>query len=603
MGPSPASAPAAPAAAALRGEAIAARDRRRALPQRGRLHAIVRATGFGLALLVLAAGTVGAGAADTAATPAVAAPAAVADPEPPAGDDAAAGEISDEETLAFLVLVLMFPLSVLGVRWLTQRRIQQWMNRDSLENDERGPDVSDAQGVAMTVTPRFVMHDPAHGLDGAVQARERFVARSLSLFRRFVMLDVVAGLVYVVLLFVLGATRRDEAGEEIGVALGLAILGTVYPLLAGLRYGFYRRQFRPLDARFRRGWLGWIPALRLLRWLLSPKFQAVSASLWVGLMALTGVALSFDETEGPAFRATAAGLAAVAVLQPLLVWRILRRMQREPGVCLTVLRVFGIDANASFTFGRLLAFWQHFGNHFTVLDPTIWRHRYPLMSWRTGGFMLGLAAAGLLAAGSFTLYPQWEPWAFTATVPVMLGVLSAYALVSRALLRREFIRSRGQLLGVLDRLAQRPRQLDLSFRRLEAMCHNDTWKIAVEEFARRSQVLLMDLRGFSSARKGCEYEVDFLLDAVPLERVLFLVDAGGDHQVVRQLILDRWRFLSPTSPNLAKPDPVATLYVATAADEADVQGILDLLIHAAQQPGGGDPGGLDGLSDRPRPRS
>ena len=114
------------------------------------------------------------------------------------------------------------------------------------------------------------------------------------------------------------------------------------------------------------------------------------------------------------------------------------------------------------------------------------------------------------------------------------------------------------------------------------MCHNNTWKIAVQEFARRSQVLLMDLRGFCSARKGCEYEVDFLLDAVPLSRVLFLVETGGDHDAVRQLILDRWTFLSPSSPNLHLPDPVVRIYVSTASDEADVQGILDLLIHATR---------------------
>jgi hypothetical protein len=259
-------------------------------------------------------------------------------------------------------------------------------------------------------------------------------------------------------------------------------------------------------------------------------------------------------------------------------------------VCLTVLRVFGIDANASFTFGRLLAFWQHFGNHFTVLDPTIWRHRYPLMSWRTGAFMAGLAVVGLFSIGVFAEHPTWGQWAFTATIPVLLGLLAVYALISRLMLGREFIRSRGQLVTVLDGLGERPRKLDLSFRRLEAMCHNNTWKIAVEEFARRSQVLLMDLRGFSSARKGCEYEVDFLLDAVPLERVLFLVDAGGDHDAVRQLILDRWKFLSPTSPNLANREPVAQIYVATESDEADVQGILDLLINATQQPASSAPG-------------
>jgi hypothetical protein len=565
------------------------------LPVAVRIPATLRAWTLA-GLLGLAAG--GAAAADAppaeppAAAESTAAPeaadeqaAAPAEAEAPVADaEAPASDLSTGETIAFLGLLALFPLSVLGVRWLTQRHIQRMMNRDSAESAEAGPSVSDGHGVRVTVPPRFEMHDKTQGLDDAVQVRETFVARSLGMLRRFVMLDVVAGAVYVALLATLGAVSPDEDQAEL--VLGFVIIGSVYPLLAGLRYLLYRRQFRPLDARFRRRGLLGAPMRGLvggLRQVLSPRFQAVSAGLWVAFMALLGLGLAFDDAEPAPVRAVAGVLAAVALLQPVLVWRILRRLQREPGVCLLVLRVFGIDANASFTFGRLLAFWQHFGNHFTVLDPSIWRLRYPLMSWRTGVFMLGVAMVGLLALGIFVQYPQWEPVAFTATAPVLLGMLGLYALLSRLLLGREFIRNRAQLVQVLDRLAQRPRHLDLSFRQLEVMCHNNTWKIAVQEFARRSQVLLMDLRGFSSARKGCEYEVDFLLDAVPLPRVLFLVEAGGDHEAVRRLILDRWSFLSPSSPNLHDPDPVARIYVSSASDEADVQGILDLLMFATQQ--------------------
>jgi hypothetical protein len=511
----------------------------------------------------------------------------VSPPLATAAGGAAEAEMSVAEFTAFLLLLSLFPLSVLAIRWLNQRHILRLMNRDSAESDEAGPEVSDAQGVPSSVAPRFELYDKAHGLAGAEQARETFVARSLALFRRFVMLDVVAGIVYVALLFTLGSVSiTDDKG---GVALVLALLGCIYPLLAGLRYLLYRRQFRPLDASFRRRWWSYLPVfsqLRTLRVLLGPRFQAVTAGIWVALMAVLGIGLAFDDTDGPAFRAVAAVLAVVAVVQPLVVWRILTRMRRETGVSLLVLRVFGIDANANFTFVRLLAFWQHFGNHFTVLDPSIWRLRYPLMSWRTGMFMLGMALAGLLALGIVIQNPAWEPVAFMVTAPVLLVMMGLYALFSRLLLGREFIRSRAQLVKVLARLAARPRQMDLSFRHLEAMCHNNTWKIAVEEFAKRSQVLLMDLRGFCQARKGCQYEVDFLLDAVPLERVVFLVEAGGDHDAVRQLILDRWAFLSPGSPNLGHTDPVARMYVSTESDEADVQAILDLLIHAAQHSAG-----------------
>ncbi len=491
-------------------------------------------------------------------------------------------EMSDAEAWAFLVVLAMFPVSVLAIRWVTQRQIQRLMNVDSDEQPHtqafrrHGADAE----LRAERQPRFHMYDALHGDAQALQAREAFVTRSLGLFRRAVLLDVVAGVAYVFILALLGLTTQDTAGRS-DMTLGFIIIGLLYPALAGLRYAVYRRQFRPQDGRFRGAWLGRIPLLGWLPELISPRFQAAMAATWAFVMLITGLGLASESAETTAHRVTGALLAVLAVVHVVLAWRVLRRLQREPGVRLLVLRVFGIDANASFTFGRVLAFWRHFGNHFTVLDPSIWRHRFPLMSWRTVGFMLAVAAVGFVALGTVLQKPAWEPYAFAITAVVLVPLLAVYAWSAQLLMRREFIRSRVQLVAVLDKLAQRPRNLDLSFRHLEAMCHNNTWQLTVEEFARRSQALLMDLRGFSNERKGCQAEVDFLLDTVPLRQVLFLVDSGGDHALVQQMILQRWEFLSPDSPNLDDPAPLVNIYVSRASDEADVQGILDLLIQAA----------------------
>lgn len=491
--------------------------------------------------------------------------------------------LSDRETFAFLIVLALFPLSVLAIRWVTQRRIQHLMNANAGELAQRPAFQrhDPAQEQRARSTPRFRMHDARHGSADAAVVREAFVARSLALFRRAVLLDVAAGLAYVVLLALLGLTAKPGDGTE-GLTSGLVVIGLVYPGLAGMRYLVYRRQFRPTDSRFGGGWFGWIPVLKLARVLIGPRLQAWLAGLWALLMLIIGVGVSVEDTETIGHRLLAGTLALAAVVHVVLAWRVLRRLQLEPGVRLLVLRVFGIDANASYTFGRVLAFWQHFGNHFTVLDPSIWRHRFPLMSWRTGGFIALVGLVGFVALGAVLQRPAWEPHAFSITAVVLTLLLVAYAALTQLLLRREFIRSRAQLAAVLDRMALRPRHLDLSFRRLEAMCHNDTWQIAVDEFAARSQALLMDLRGFSKERKGCQEEVDYLLDTVPLRQVLFLVDAGGDHALVQQMILERWEYLSPQSPNLPDPDPEVHIYVSAASDESDVQGILDLLMQAAQ---------------------
>jgi hypothetical protein len=133
----------------------------------------------------------------------------------------------------------------------------------------------------------------------------------------------------------------------------------------------------------------------------------------------------------------------------------------------------------------------------------------------------------------------------------------------------------------LKRLDEHPRYLDLSFRHEHVLCHDNTWFLAVADFARRADVVLMDLRGYSEERKGCQREVDFLFDAVPLDRLLFVVETATDMGLVQDMLLARWRRLRKTSPNISLASPVVHLYVARDNDRRDMQGILDRLVLAA----------------------
>ena len=65
----------------------------------------------------------------------------------------------------------------------------------------------------------------------------------------------------------------------------------------------------------------------------------------------------------------------------------------------------------------------------------------------------------------------------------------------------------------------------------------------------QSDLVLMDLRAFASERKGCTYELGALIDEVPLSRVALLIDQTTDEPVLRRTLADRWRMMSPHSPN------------------------------------------------------
>src|SRR5262249_30695546 len=135
----------------------------------------------------------------------------------------------------------------------------------------------------------------------------------------------------------------------------------------------------------------------------------------------------------------------------------------------------------------------------------------------------------------------------------------------------------------LRKLLRRPRRRDLSFRPLHVYCFDNTWKLAVAEFVESADVVLMDLRGYSGQRKGCEYEVDFLLDSKPINRIVFLVDHGsGDLNALHELVRERWEHLKVNSPNLSVSDPLVTIYATSDQRADDVKGLLDVLFARAQ---------------------
>lgn len=91
-------------------------------------------------------------------------------------------------------------------------------------------------------------------------------------------------------------------------------------------------------------------------------------------------------------------------------------------------------------------------------------------------------------------------------------------------------------------------------------------------------VILMDLRGYSEACKGCEYEVDFVFDNFPINRILFLIDTVSDKNLVKKMITERWEYLREQSPNIRLKEPQARIFVTTKGAEADVQFLIDLLM-------------------------
>jgi hypothetical protein len=65
----------------------------------------------------------------------------------------------------------------------------------------------------------------------------------------------------------------------------------------------------------------------------------------------------------------------------------------------------------------------------------------------------------------------------------------------------------------------------------------------------QSDLVAMDLRAFTSEKKGCIFELGTLIDEVPLRRVVLLIDQATDEPFLRQTLADLWREMKPQSPN------------------------------------------------------
>ena len=98
-----------------------------------------------------------------------------------------------------------------------------------------------------------------------------------------------------------------------------------------------------------------------------------------------------------------------------------------------------------------------------------------------------------------------------------------------------FIKSQQDLsrqLAALDVLPDR----DGRYRVNEFYCRDDTWQATVVDLIARADAVVMDLRGFSAERRGCEFELRELAARTAPERVVLIVDASTDQALLGQLV-------------------------------------------------------------------
>jgi len=156
---------------------------------------------------------------------------------------------------------------------------------------------------------------------------------------------------------------------------------------------------------------------------------------------------------------------------------------------LLLLRVFGNTRRTEALFARIASRWQRFGPVTMIAAPDV--------------------AAGTVDPGDVLRFAA--------------GDIGAAFVTSRDDLTRR--------LATMDVEADR----DGRFRINEFCCHDDTWQATVVELIDRADAVVMDLRGFTSLRRGCEFELAQLGARLGAERVVLVVDASTDRDLLARL--------------------------------------------------------------------
>jgi hypothetical protein len=134
-------------------------------------------------------------------------------------------------------------------------------------------------------------------------------------------------------------------------------------------------------------------------------------------------------------------------------------------------------------------------------------------------------------------------WRYAGSIELIAGVdLASTTLELRQFLdflsgrlRLSFINDEGDLQKRLDKIDLAP-DPDGRFRVNEFFCTSDAWQAAVTRLIGRTDVVLMDLRGFSATNAGCIFELQMLVSHIPLHRVVLLVDKSTDHLLLENVL-------------------------------------------------------------------
>lgn len=285
------------------------------------------------------------------------------------------------------------------------------------------------------------------------------------------------------------------------------------------------------------GAAAWRVLMRLARRYEARRFSEMQLALgayWGLLTAYVGVGvllLAFDERTGSAMEWVGAVILLLwfgwGALERAALW-LARRGAPPPAGALLMLRVFKPSARTEAFTDRFLARWRFAGPTWMIAGPDL--------------------------AGA-----HMEPDEFFAFV--------------RGRLRERFIVGLGEVPARVQALDDR-RDPDGRCRVHELFCSNATWQATVLALMDRAGVVLLDLREYHPGRAGTRFELEAMLQRLPLRRLVVLADAGTDTARLQAALDEAWRKVDPAARPEPGDDTPLTVLTVGSGSTAEMRGLL-----------------------------
>jgi hypothetical protein len=123
---------------------------------------------------------------------------------------------------------------------------------------------------------------------------------------------------------------------------------------------------------------------------------------------------------------------------------------------------------------------------------------------------------------------------------------------------------------------------DGRYRIHDFFCYADTWQPVLTKLVKSSRAVLMDLRGFSPQNAGCVHEIRELVNVVPLQQVVLVIDHSSDYAFLEETLKEAWRNVCKDSPNIGLSSTVKIIRLPRLSDKS-ISYLLGQLVAAATQ--------------------